>query len=202
MVAESDNMTLFAPKDEAFYDLPSATLDYLFYDDPDTLSAVLMYHMVDYEVLLGGLEVGTVLNTPTLDEGEDVVIEVGEQGTTVNKATVDEPDVICRNDTVFHGIDKVLLDSLNWTTVLLAALGTDYSDLVEALGAIGDPSSIFVDGSTLFGKQDLTRSRDPGRLVYQRLIIDECNVAQRHRTRHSRHSRMELRKPFSMTLIC
>jgi transforming growth factor-beta-induced protein len=96
--------TVFAPTDDAFAELPAGTLDALL-ADPDTLRAVLTYHVVPGRVTaaeVAGLQAATTL------QGEEVTFAAGDAGVLVDDAGVTQPDVMASNG-VIHVIDRVIL---------------------------------------------------------------------------------------------
>jgi uncharacterized surface protein with fasciclin (FAS1) repeats len=98
--------TVFAPTDEAFANVPKATLDSLA-ADPEKLKAVLLYHVVDGETRAS--EVAELSSAKTLN-GESVDLESGEGTVRVNGARVVQADVTASNG-VIHAIDEVLIPS-------------------------------------------------------------------------------------------
>lgn len=96
--------TVFAPTNEAFAQLPTPLVEFLG-ANPDVLTAVLTYHVVDGAVLSSDLSSGEVA---TLDMGNTVDVVVGDMGVRVNNATVVTADIEASNG-VIHVIDTVLL---------------------------------------------------------------------------------------------
>jgi len=95
--------TVFAPTDEAFAALPEGTLDELL-ANPEQLSAILTYHVVEGEVtsdqLTEGQEVTTVNGAPAT-----ITLEGGPK---INGANITQPDIQASNG-VIHVIDAVML---------------------------------------------------------------------------------------------
>lgn len=96
--------TVFAPTNEAFEALPVAVVDYLS-ANPEMLSQVLSYHVVEGAVMSADAAAGDVA---TLDMGNPVTIAVDDMGVHVNDATVVTADVEASNG-VIHAIDTVLV---------------------------------------------------------------------------------------------
>jgi uncharacterized surface protein with fasciclin (FAS1) repeats len=98
--------TVFAPTDAAFEDLPDGALDELL-ADPEALSDVLLYHVVEGEVPasdvveLDGQSVATV-------NGAEVEVSVDGEAVQVNEAGVTQTDIAASNG-IIHVIDAVLL---------------------------------------------------------------------------------------------
>ena len=98
--------TVFAPTDEAFAKLDSATLaDLLKPENKDKLTAILTYHVVSGKVkssdIKGDMEAPTV-------NGKALSIKLMGGKVMINEATVIVPDVNADNG-VIHIIDTVLL---------------------------------------------------------------------------------------------
>ncbi|WP_432064378.1 fasciclin domain-containing protein [Streptomyces sp. C10-9-1] len=101
---DAENITVFAPTDEAFEKVPQADLDALL-ADKDQLTEVLTYHVVGEEVAPGDLADGTF---ETL-QGDDLTTDEVDGAYIVN----DSAKVVCgdletENATV-HLVDTVLL---------------------------------------------------------------------------------------------
>ena len=98
--------TVFAPTDEAFAKMNSATLaDLLKPENKDKLTAILTYHVVSGRVrssdIKGDMEASTV-------NGKSLSIKLNYGKVMVNEANVTVPDVNADNG-VIHIIDSVLL---------------------------------------------------------------------------------------------
>jgi uncharacterized surface protein with fasciclin (FAS1) repeats len=97
--------TVFAPTNAAFAAIDEATLNALL-ADPATLEQVLLYHVVEGEVLAADV-VG--LSEATTVQGQPITIMVDGETVTLNdSATVVETDITASNG-VIHVIDSVLL---------------------------------------------------------------------------------------------
>lgn len=96
--------TVFAPTDEAFAAVDSATLEALL-ADPDALADVLLYHVVPGEVMAADV---IDLASATTAQGSDVAISVDGDTMMVGGATVVATDIQASNG-VIHVIDSVLL---------------------------------------------------------------------------------------------
>ncbi len=97
--------TVFAPTDDAFAALPEGTVEALL-EDPDTLSEILLYHVVEGEVLAEDV---VELESATTVQGGDVSITVEDDTVLLNDETeVVETDIEASNG-VIHVIDSVLL---------------------------------------------------------------------------------------------
>ncbi|MDJ0755455.1 MAG: fasciclin domain-containing protein [Ardenticatenaceae bacterium] len=130
-LAASGEMTVFAPTDEAFANLPDGLLDDLL-DDPTTLRKVLLYH-----VLSGDLskEEAFVEREVETIEGETLFIKVFENEIYLNDvAKVIVPDILASNGRI-HVINEVLIPPSMMPEPEAAPLvvscdeETDYEDL-------------------------------------------------------------------------
>ncbi|WGV25370.1 fasciclin domain-containing protein [Halotia branconii] len=102
-----DSLTVFAPTDEAFAQLPQGTLDSLLQDIPK-LKKILMYHVAFGDVRSEDLK--QIEEAETL-EGSIVAIESTDGGVKVNDANVLKTDIIADNG-VIHVIDAVLMPAM------------------------------------------------------------------------------------------
>ena len=93
--------TVFAPSDDAFGRLPEGTVEELLQpNNREKLRAVLTYHVVPGEVLLGG-------HSPNTLQGQALAISAWGPF-EVNGATVTAADISASNG-IIHVIDEVLL---------------------------------------------------------------------------------------------
>ena len=150
---EDGPFTVFAPTDEAFAALPEGILEKLL-DNPDILAKVLLYHVVEDEVMaadvvdLDGEEVPTLL-------GQEVTVTVGDGKVFINDAEVIVTDIECTNG-VIHVIDKVLVPE--WDILETAIMNEDFNTLVAAIEAAGlvdalkgdDPLTVFAPTDDAF----------------------------------------------------
>ena len=110
-LATTENITVFAPTDDAFAALPEGTVDTLLKpENKDQLVAILTMHVLPRELASNQL-----LNKPfhakTLNAGERLTISAKASGVTVagsNTANVVQADVRADNG-IIHVIDTVLL---------------------------------------------------------------------------------------------
>lgn len=95
-----EDVTIFAPYDEAFAAIGSATGEL----SEEQLAQILQYHVVQ-----GTVGYSSGLSNTTLEtvEGSDIRVTVGDDGVYVNSAKVIIPDVLVANGVV-HVIDGVL----------------------------------------------------------------------------------------------
>lgn len=131
-------LTVFAPTDAAFNNLPPGVLSALI-ADPAALSEILLYHVAG-----GGLLASNVLAVPSIDmlNGQRTTISLQGGAPFIDQALIQITDLVCSNG-VIHVIDAVLLpasDSLVATAVgapdaayLTALLG--FTNLIPTLEA-------------------------------------------------------------------
>ena len=98
-----EDVTIFAPYDEAFAAIGSATGDL----SEEQLAQILQYHVVQGTVGYSSGRSNTSLETV---EGSDLQITVGDDGVFVNNAKVIIPDVLVANGVV-HVIDGYVTQS-------------------------------------------------------------------------------------------
>jgi uncharacterized surface protein with fasciclin (FAS1) repeats len=107
-------LTIFAPTDKAFADLPAGTVqDLLLPENRERLAAILKYHVVPRRVLLG---------TPQAETLQGGALDIRPTGGfRVNEATVVLANVRATNGVV-HVIDRVLLPALPEPTPVRKAM--------------------------------------------------------------------------------
>jgi phosphate binding protein len=119
-------VTVFAPTDAAFAELPGVVIEYLL-TDTELLTAVLAHHVVEGVVTS---DMVSTMMAPTL-AGEELNIVVSDMGVRINQANVVVMDIEAANG-VIHVIDSVLLPTVELP-------------LVDPLSALGN---IEIDGSS------------------------------------------------------
>ena len=111
-LADGDNLTVFAPTDEAFAALPAGTVeDLLKPENKDKLVAVLSYHVLPRKLMSNQLP-GRAIHVRTIKSSGDRTLTVSKtsSGVTVDEANVVKADIAADNG-VIHVIDKVMLPS-------------------------------------------------------------------------------------------
>lgn len=111
-LATGDNLTVFAPTDDAFAALPEGTVESLLQpENKDQLIAVLTYHVLPRE-LTSNMLPGPAIHVRTIKSEGDrtLAIEKSGGGVTVDGANVVTADIRADNG-IIHVIDKVLLPS-------------------------------------------------------------------------------------------
>lgn len=111
-LANGDNLTVFAPTDEAFAALPAGTVETLLKpENKDQLAAILSYHVLPRELTSNQLP-GRTIHVRTIKAGGDRLLAVDKNAhtgaVTVDGANVVTADVRASNG-VIHIIDKVML---------------------------------------------------------------------------------------------
>jgi uncharacterized surface protein with fasciclin (FAS1) repeats len=103
VLANADNITLFAPTDAAFGRLPEGQLDELI-QNPDRLASILQYHILGQKLEASELNTGllTTLN------GVPVLVNSFGAGVRVNTSRVIEADNEVKQG-IIHVIDNVLV---------------------------------------------------------------------------------------------
>ena len=110
-LATTENITVFAPSDDAFAALPAGTVeDLLKPENKDKLVAILTAHVVASKIMAADIAEGTT-EVPTLNPNVKLKVTKDANGVTValsNTAKVVSADVAADNG-VIHVIDAVLL---------------------------------------------------------------------------------------------
>jgi uncharacterized surface protein with fasciclin (FAS1) repeats len=111
-LATGENLTVFAPTDEAFAALPAGTVETLLKpENKDQLAAILSYHVLP-RVLTSDKMPGRTIHVRTLKQGGDRTLALTKSGSgvSVDGANVVSADIRADNG-VIHVIDKVMLPS-------------------------------------------------------------------------------------------
>ncbi|NJC27677.1 fasciclin domain-containing protein [Neolewinella antarctica] len=161
----SGNFTVFAPTDAAF---AAANIDAagLAAMDNDTLSNILLYHVLGARVLAADIAAGTSFPTTLNETGPDdaplsLVLNNANGAVTVNGSTTVTTADVAADNGVIHIIDEVLMaqnivqiaqDAPGLST-LVSSLGT--ASLVEALSDDG-PFTVFAPTNAAFTAIDST----------------------------------------------
>jgi len=98
-------MTVFAPTDEAFAQLPKEQLDELLADPMGALQQVLTYHVVEDKLMAGDISDGMKAVTA---QGEELTFAVKGASIEVDGARIIEADIPAPNGVV-HVIDAVMI---------------------------------------------------------------------------------------------
>ncbi|WP_421723123.1 fasciclin domain-containing protein [Bauldia sp.] len=108
-LATTDNITVFAPTDEAFAKLPDGTVESLLEpENKDQLVAILTYHVLGRELESNMLPGRTIHVKPLNTDARMLQVTKSMDGVTVNDANVVQADIETDNG-VIHVIDTVLI---------------------------------------------------------------------------------------------
>jgi len=152
--------TVFAPTDEAFALLPEGTVEALL-EDLDTLSSILLYHVVEGQVMAADV-VGLDGEKVAALSGAELAIKVDGDTVMVNESNVIITDIEADNG-VIHVIDAVLLppseeameETESNTIVDIAVADGRFTTLVAALGATELDEALMGEGPfTVFAPTD------------------------------------------------
>ncbi|MGD1885569.1 MAG: fasciclin domain-containing protein [Cohaesibacteraceae bacterium] len=107
-LATTDNITVFAPTDDAFAALPDGTVESLLLEENrDQLVAILTYHVLPRELRSTDLP-GRTIPVRTLNTADMLRVTKSHGAVTVDGANVVAADIHADNG-VIHVIDSVLL---------------------------------------------------------------------------------------------
>ncbi|WP_350333611.1 fasciclin domain-containing protein [Coralliovum pocilloporae] len=109
-LADGENLTVFAPTDDAFAALPEGTVENLLKpENKAQLAAVLSYHVLPRKLMSNQLPGGTIhVKTIKADGDRLLSVDKSSNGVTVDGANVISADIVADNG-VIHVIDKVML---------------------------------------------------------------------------------------------
>ncbi len=131
VLSGGQELTVFAPTDEAFAKLPAGTVESLLLpENKSKLAAVLTYHVVPGRVLAAdayGLDSATALN------GQKLELDLRDDSPKINNATLTTTDILCTNG-VIHVIDEVLLPADKSIPVTATEAGI-FNTLLAAVNA-------------------------------------------------------------------
>ena len=117
---KSDNITVFAPDNEAFKTIGIESEADIKALDKTTVSAILQYHVIPSRVASSAIVTGNNTEVIMLDGGKAFVTK-NSKGVSVNGATVTTADLKAENGAIVHVIDAVILnDSRNIVEVAQA----------------------------------------------------------------------------------
>jgi uncharacterized surface protein with fasciclin (FAS1) repeats len=154
----SGPFTVFAPTDDAFAALPEGMVEALLEDPSGDLTDILLYHVVEGEVLaadVAGLESAMTLL------GEDIQIDAESDGVFLNEeAEVTITDIQADNG-VIHVIDAVLLppseeEMMDMGSIVdVAVADGNFTTLIAAVEAAGLAETLSGEGPfTVFAPTD------------------------------------------------
>lgn len=143
-------LTVFAPTDEAFAQLPDGTVESLLLpENKAKLAQILTYHVVPGRVMAADV---VELTGAVTVAGQRLKISA-DQGVMINDSTVTQADIVCSNG-VIHVIDSVLLP-VSETIPEVAAAAGQFGTLLAAANAAGLVPVLSGDGPlTVFAPTD------------------------------------------------
>ncbi len=148
---ETATFTVFAPTDEAFAVLGEAAINALL-ADIDTLSDILLYHVLAGQAVDGETATGLAGSTVEMANGDMVAITVRDGNLFINDAQVVTADIEASNG-IIHVIDAVLLPPADveapGTITEVAVANGSFTTLVAALQATG-LDSVLADETMLY----------------------------------------------------
>jgi uncharacterized surface protein with fasciclin (FAS1) repeats len=107
LVAAQD-ITVFAPTNEAFAKVPQATLDNLL-ANPSLLTRVLTYHVIPQRIQSSDIPMGETIVTSL--SGDQLTVVNDGMSVRVNNANVIKADIMASNG-IIHCIDSVLIPTM------------------------------------------------------------------------------------------
>lgn len=114
-----DDLTVFAPTNEAFEALPEEVLDFLFSPEGTApLKDILLYHVLAAPVFSTDLSDG---DTATTLNGADITVTINDDGIFINESQVIVADIEASNG-VIHVIDRKCL-TFRWLVCLRLLAG-------------------------------------------------------------------------------
>ena len=148
---ESSTFTVFAPNDDAFDKLGSATINALL-ADPDTLKDILLYHVIGGTAVKAETAIGLAGTKITAANNAEFALSLNDGNLFVNTSQVIATDVMASNG-VIHEIDTVLIPpsivETHGSVVDLALADGRFQTLVAALQATG-LDSVLADHAGVF----------------------------------------------------
>jgi len=145
--------TVFAPTDDAFRALPSASLGALFVNTSSGLTDLLLYHVLGANVLSSNLSDGQIATTLG---GADIKVRITDAGVLINDALVTIVDIVTENGVV-HVIDAVLLPPPPEQASVfdIIANSVEHNILEETIKSAGLAKTLSGEGSfTVFAPTD------------------------------------------------
>ena len=148
--------TVFAPTDAAFAALPDGTLESLLADPTGELQQILLYHVLNGQVMAADVADGLVASTL---QGTDVNFAIDGSKVTINDASIVLTDIEASNG-VIHVIDTVILPPSQDAAALMDIVDTaisagDFGTLVQAVQAAGLEDALRGEGPfTVFAPTD------------------------------------------------
>lgn len=128
---ENGSFTVFAPTDDAFDELGAQTIADLL-ADTDTLSDILLYHVISGAEVLADGAISVAASDSSLVEMANMdkaALSLGDEGLVINLSGIQTANVMASNG-VIHVVDKVLMPP--------AEVGTPIGNIVDTAIAAGN----------------------------------------------------------------
>ena len=150
----SGPLTLFAPTDAAFANLPAGTIEALLANTGE-LSNILLYHVTSGSVLSTDLSDGQQI--PTLTFFPLLTVTIGANGVMINNAMVTVADIVADNGVV-HVIDAVLLPETTNSVSQLEVSNFTFPNPVNSYINIPTTNNVNVQIMTVGGQMVLNQN--------------------------------------------
>ena len=150
----SGPLTLFAPTDAAFANLPAGTIEALLANTGE-LSNILLYHVTSGSVLSTDLSDGQQI--PTLTFFPPLTVTIGANGVMINNAMVTVADIVADNGVV-HVIDAVLLPETTNSVSQLEVSNFTFPNPVNSYINIPTTNNVNVQIMTVGGQMVLNQN--------------------------------------------
>jgi uncharacterized surface protein with fasciclin (FAS1) repeats len=178
-LAADGSLTVFAPTDEAFENLPEGVVDALLQDPTGRLADILLYHVIGSGVASNTLMDGQMITTL---QGQDITVTFGDF-IRINDAIVTVIDVPATNGVV-HFIDAVILPTYPATVVDVIVESDIHNTLETAVSEAGLVGALSGEGPfTVFAPTDEAFEALPAGLLNELLMDptgDLTSILQYH----------------------
>jgi len=166
-LSSAGSVTVFAPTDAAFANLPAGVLDDLLMDPTGNLAKILLHHVVGAEVVSSSLSDGQVATTLL---GQGIEVSITAAGVFISGAQVTVADIDATNGVV-HVVDAVILPPAS-SVVDVIVNSPDHTTLEAAVIAAELDGALSGDGPfTVFAPTDAAFNNLPAGTV-DALLMD------------------------------
>jgi len=135
----ASSFTVFAPTDAAFAKLGQSKITQLL-NDTDALTDILLYHVIQGQVINSTTAIGAVGTTLTTANTDEVGVDFKNGSLFINDSKVVIPDVMASNG-IIHAIDTVLIPTTDnpsaGNIAEVASAAGSFNTLVNALVSTG-----------------------------------------------------------------
>jgi len=163
---QADLVSVFAPSDNAFQNLPPGMLDALLADPDGLLTDLINYHHFNGLLLSGLLNDGDMI---TMVSGQTIELSVNQNGIFLNDAKIIIEDIVADNGVV-HVLDAVIMPKVDDRNTVydIIANSTNHNTLEAALiESELDDMLIEGDGLTVFAPTDAAFNALPAQLLQE-----------------------------------